>query len=55
MKFTGEGAVDHGGPRREFFRLLGCGACDLYFHGLPECKFFLANVSAIQVAIGCYL
>ena len=47
----GEGALDYGGPRREFFRLLSHAARGAYFQGLDDCKFFMANVSAIQVVV----
>ena len=47
----GEGAIDYGGPRREFFSLLSHAARDAYFQGLDDCKFFMANVSAIQVVV----
>ena len=47
----GEGVIDYGGPRREFFRLFSHAARDAYFQGLDDCKFFMANVSAIQVLV----
>ena len=46
----GEGAIDHGGPRREFFRLLAKEASEHYFQGAPGCKFFTNNVIALQVS-----
>ena len=45
VRFVGEGAVDQGGPRREFFRLLAINARDVFLQG----KFFATNVPAIQV------
>lgn len=48
MTFVGEGAVDYGGPKREFFRLLIEEIVQYYMHG-GVLKFFIANVSAIQV------
>lgn len=50
VTFVGEGAIDSGGPRREFFRLLGIMCADsAYFHGLENCKFFASNVPAVKV------
>lgn len=49
VRFVGEGAVDYGGPRREFFRLLGTEAQRTFFVGSHAYKFFDSNVSAIQV------
>ena len=46
----GEGAIDNGGPRREFFRLMGIEAAEHYFQGAPGCKFFTNNVIALQVS-----
>ena len=43
--------MDYGGSRREFLRLLASAAGDDYFHGLPDFKFFLLDVSAIQVGM----
>lgn len=51
IKFAGEGAIDYGGPRREFFRLLGNTIMDKYFRGKESQKFFSQNVSAIQVCV----
>ena len=51
MRFVGEGAVDYGGPRREFFRLLALKAGDVFFEGTPTKKFFALNVPAIQVSV----
>ena len=46
---VGEGGIDYGGPRREFFRLLGNNARDNFFQGQQTFKFFSLNVSALQV------
>ena len=46
---VGEGAIDYGGPRREFFRLLALNAKDTLFMGASDRKFFGNNVSATQV------
>ena len=40
--FVGEGAIDSGGPRREFFRLF---AQQMFLVSSPACKY--SNVSAI--------
>ena len=52
VKFVGEGGIDYGGPRREFFRLLALTAKETLFIGTGDQKFFNTNVSAIQVR--CY-
>ena len=39
MRFVGEGAVDYGGPRREFFCLLALKAGDVFFEGTPTKSF----------------
>ena len=50
VTFVGEGAVDHGGPKREFFRLFAKEASQTYFKGSSEkCRFFVNNVTAVQV------
>jgi hypothetical protein len=50
VTFVGEGAVDHGGPKREFFRLFAKEASQTYFKGASEkCRFFVNNVTAVQV------
>lgn len=51
INFAGEGGIDQGGPRREFFRLLGIGLKDTFFRGTDNRKFFAQDVSAIQVCI----
>ena len=49
VTFIGEGAIDYGGPRREFFRLLIQKLSESdYMHG-GESKFFVSDVPAIQV------
>ena len=50
----GEGAIDRGGPRREFFRLLALKASEEFFQGKPGSKFFANNVVALQVYIVYY-
>ncbi len=47
----GEGAIDHGGPRREFFRLLSLSASEKYFQGIAGNKYFVNNVTALLVYI----
>ena len=52
VQFVGEGAVDTGGPRREFFRLLAEHAREsVYFqHGEEaEGSFFACNTSGYRV------
>ena len=49
VNFVGEGAIDHGGPRREFFRLLALKSSEEFFQGRAGCKFFVNNVVALQV------
>ena len=52
ITFVGEGAVDLGGPRREFFRLLACEAAESpYFCGGTLGKFFACNVPAVRVSV----
>ena len=43
--------VDLGGPRREFFRLFAHEGKDHFFIGPDTKKFFITNVTAIQVYI----
>jgi hypothetical protein len=50
VRFSFEAAVDLGGPRREFFRLLALKAGETMFIG-DRHKFFNTNVRAIQVSI----
>lgn len=49
VKFVGEGAIDLGGPRREFFRLLVSSLKQLFFRGSDTAMSFNNNVSALQV------
>ena len=51
MTFVGEGAIDHGGPRRELFRLFALKASDQYFIGNDGNKFFCNDVIALQVNV----
>lgn len=53
VTFVGEGAVDYGGPRREFFRLLASEAATKLLHGNDFRKFFLMNATAFQVTYSC--
>ena len=52
MTFVGEGAVDQGGPKREFFRLLAKEASETYFKGNKRARFFANNTIAVQVRDG---
>ena len=59
MNFVGEGSIDHGGPKREFFRLLAEQACT-YFRGDDrQPKFLRNNILAVQVIASyiaiCYI
>ena len=49
INFVGEGSVDYGGPRREFFRLLALNAKEMWFVGSSDKKFFANNVLGVQV------
>lgn len=49
VNFVGEGSVDYGGPRREFFRLLALNAKERWFVGSSDKKFFTNNVLGVQV------
>ena len=51
MTFVGEEAVDSGGPRREFFRILGMEGARRLFVGNDTKKFFASRVTAIQVHV----
>lgn len=51
MTFVGEGGIDHGGPRREFFRMLADEAARTYMIGRDHAKYMDANVTALQVHI----
>ena len=46
---VGEGAINHGGPPREFFWLLAKEASERHFYGALTCKFF-SNVIDLQVS-----
>lgn len=48
VRFVDGSAVDQGGPRREFFRLLAHEISKTYFSG-DGAKYFVNNISAIQV------
>lgn len=49
ISFVGEGAVDQGGPKREFFRLLAQAASKTFFKGSNSKTKFLDNITAVQV------
>ena len=50
MTFVGEGAVDHGGPKREFFRLFAEQVSTNYFRGDDgQPKFIRNDTLAVQV------
>ena len=49
VTFVGEFAIDHGGPRREFFRLFGLQCSETYFRG--KRKYFDVNAAAVQVTL----
>lgn len=50
ISFVGEGAVDQGGPKREFFRLLAQAASKTFFKGSnSKTKFLDNNITAVQV------
>ena len=50
VTFVDEGAIDAGGPRREFFRLLALEASESsYFCGQDDDKFFSCDVPAVRV------
>ena len=51
MTFVREGGIDHGGPRREFFRMLADEAARTYMIGRDHAKYMDANVTALQVHI----
>ena len=51
MVFVGEGAVDQGVPRREFFRLLAKEFGSRCMVGKEDYKFWLADVGALQVCV----
>lgn len=45
----GEGGIDHGGPRREFFRILAHEVAGTYTRGPGGTKYMDANITALQV------
>lgn len=47
VNFAAEGAVDHGGPKREFFRLFAKNAAQAYFRG----DFMDVNGMAVRVSV----
>ena len=52
VSFVGEGAVDDGGPRREFFHLFAeeCRNSQFFVHATDDTgSFFACNTSAYQV------
>ena len=52
VTFVGEGAIDDGGPRLEFFRLLADAAAQNYFKGVRGGhRFFDTNITAVQVRL----
>jgi len=48
--FVGEGGIDHGGPRREFFRLLAISFGNELMIG-DTSKFMRPDVTALQVGM----
>ena len=53
VTFVGEPAIDHGGPRREFFDLFSLQCCETFFRGTA--KYFDVNAAAVQVKTKIYL
>ena len=52
VTFIGEGALDHGGPKREFFRLFAQGVSERYFQGVSSgIRFFVNDIMAVQVRL----
>ena len=54
MTFVGEGAVDYGGPKKEFFRLLALEAAESFFSfflGTGSVKFFSMNATFFQASL----
>ena len=50
ITFVGEGAVDYGGPKREFFRLFAQEVSKNYLIGQSgKPKFFRGDILAVQV------
>ena len=55
VSFVGEWAVDTGGVRREFFRLVALEAKEKFFIGRSFKKSFFCDILAIQVSLLYYL
>ena len=50
ITFIGEGAIDYGGPKREFFRIFSQEVGENYFKGQRgQPKFFRGDMLAVQV------
>ena len=52
--FVGEGGIDTGGPRREFFRLLVEEGSARYLVGTPGKMTFASNTIACQVHVSLF-
>ena len=48
--FVGEGGIDQGGPKQEFFRILSNEAVDRYLIGSNDHKFFISDISSLMVS-----
>ena len=53
VTFVGEGAIDQGGPKREFFRLFAEQACTYFRGDDKQPKFLRNNIQAVQVHSAC--
>ncbi len=51
VNFVFEGAIDSGGPRREFFRLFSMVASEKFLIGETNQKFFCVDICALQVCM----
>lgn len=51
INFVGEGAIDHGGPRREFFRLFAQKVEEDFFQGSDGNKYFVQNIAAVHCSV----
>ena len=51
VTFVGEGAIDQGGPKREFFRLFAEQACTYFRGDNKQPKFLRNDILAVQVYI----
>lgn len=49
VNFVGEGSVDYGRPRREFFCFLAFNAKEKWFVGSSDRNFFADNVMGVQI------